>query len=388
MTDWLTWQDTTPDDERRMRDLVRLFDEPRTVDDLGIGQIRDTLGDALFPGTSTVHARARYFLLVPWAFLKAARSSEGAGLLDKARKYERQTVTALKSADAVGMIGRDIGADLKTLPSQLYWSALRRYGILRTDRPRGALRRFHPHHPDPDWDVEIPIPQGFPAGISGLELQPEEADWLRERILTATSGTYLSHLITHPAPSDDYAAPWDHPALDTAPELVQRLVHDAELFSLLMHGAQLLYNLMLGEAYAHAVEESSITVPDYPRHFDDWTGRVAADSDRLESWDVERFLGHVGSLNPNLREPTRWFVNDWYAQVVKGGALEPESSAARKLIRDRERLTKGDLSRLTHPQLLQKWRGSSGSGRLLYRWPQVRTLLDDLTTAKGSDARA
>lgn len=40
--------------------------EPGTLDELGIGSIRDTFSDELFPGTSTIQTRARYFLFVPW----------------------------------------------------------------------------------------------------------------------------------------------------------------------------------------------------------------------------------------------------------------------------------------------------------------------------------
>ncbi|WP_408647239.1 DUF6361 family protein [Tessaracoccus coleopterorum] len=41
------------------------------MDELGIGQIRDVFSNVLFPGTSVTQTRARYLLLVPWAFLKA-----------------------------------------------------------------------------------------------------------------------------------------------------------------------------------------------------------------------------------------------------------------------------------------------------------------------------
>ena len=49
----IAWLDTSPADERRMREIVRLFSDTGTLDDLGIGQVRDGLGDLMFPGTST-----------------------------------------------------------------------------------------------------------------------------------------------------------------------------------------------------------------------------------------------------------------------------------------------------------------------------------------------
>ena len=68
----IAWLDTSAEEERRMRELVALFSEPGTLDNLGIGQIRDGLADLLFPGISTVQTRARYLVLIPWTFQRAA----------------------------------------------------------------------------------------------------------------------------------------------------------------------------------------------------------------------------------------------------------------------------------------------------------------------------
>jgi hypothetical protein len=62
------WLDFSDRDRRRALDAVDLFREEDTRDDLGLGVIRDAFADRLFPGTSTIQTRARYFLLVPWLF--------------------------------------------------------------------------------------------------------------------------------------------------------------------------------------------------------------------------------------------------------------------------------------------------------------------------------
>ena len=51
------------------------LNEPGTLDELGIGPIRDTIADTLFPGTSTIQTRARYFLFIPWILQKAEEGS-------------------------------------------------------------------------------------------------------------------------------------------------------------------------------------------------------------------------------------------------------------------------------------------------------------------------
>jgi hypothetical protein len=59
------WLDYSEHERRKMLDVVDLFREHDTRDELGVGSVRDVFADMLFPGTSTIMTRARYFLLVP-----------------------------------------------------------------------------------------------------------------------------------------------------------------------------------------------------------------------------------------------------------------------------------------------------------------------------------
>jgi len=47
------WLDADNEQRRRMLEVVDLFKEEGTLDELGIGSIRDALADSLFPGTSS-----------------------------------------------------------------------------------------------------------------------------------------------------------------------------------------------------------------------------------------------------------------------------------------------------------------------------------------------
>jgi Family of unknown function (DUF6361) len=67
------WLDTDNEQRRKMLEVIDLFNEEGTVDELGIGSIRDALADALFPGTSVLHTRLRYVLFIPWLLQRAAR---------------------------------------------------------------------------------------------------------------------------------------------------------------------------------------------------------------------------------------------------------------------------------------------------------------------------
>ncbi len=65
----LAWLDYSEHERRKALDVVRLFQDKGTVDELGVGTVRDALADHLFPGISTIQTRARYFLFIPWVAL-------------------------------------------------------------------------------------------------------------------------------------------------------------------------------------------------------------------------------------------------------------------------------------------------------------------------------
>ena len=128
----IAWLDASREDQRRMREIVNIFAQSESRDELGIGQVRDALSDSLFPGTSTLHTRARYLLFVPWCFVAAAAKGGTAARGERrVEDNERALIAGLTDLGATdGLIGRLAGVAVKTLPSALYWGALRQYAHL------------------------------------------------------------------------------------------------------------------------------------------------------------------------------------------------------------------------------------------------------------------
>ena len=63
MTSTFAWLDHSEEQRRQILDVLDLFREKGTIDELGLGTIRDAFADMLFPGTSAPQTKARYFLL-------------------------------------------------------------------------------------------------------------------------------------------------------------------------------------------------------------------------------------------------------------------------------------------------------------------------------------
>src|SRR4029453_18745501 len=136
MPSTLAWLDFSEEEQRRARELLAFYSEHDTRDELGIGTVRDALSDAMFPGTSVIQTRARYFLFVPWLFQEAARRGRsGPQLVEWVRQQERRLIEALRrggeGGPRSGLIGRVAGTRVKILPSTIYWTGLQRFQILR-----------------------------------------------------------------------------------------------------------------------------------------------------------------------------------------------------------------------------------------------------------------
>lgn len=57
-----------PDEQSRVGRILASLSQSESRDELGLGGVRDSLADRLFPGTSTIQTRLRYFFIVPWCF--------------------------------------------------------------------------------------------------------------------------------------------------------------------------------------------------------------------------------------------------------------------------------------------------------------------------------
>ena len=108
MASTFAWLDYSEHERRKMLDVIELFGERTTRDELGIGGVRDAFADMLFPGTSTIQTAAKYFLFVPWIYLSLEEKRiPSSKIAERARKLEILLAQELESSgETEGVIGR------------------------------------------------------------------------------------------------------------------------------------------------------------------------------------------------------------------------------------------------------------------------------------------
>ena len=397
----LTWLDSSEHERRSILELVSALNEPGTLDELGIGTIRDTIADMLFPGTSTIQTRARYFLFIPW-ILQIVEGGSRRGAEERARRLQMQLRNALVAAhgsNETGVIGREAGEALQRWPLDIYWVGMGRWRIRRhpgtissyftslgrpsplrllgraLDDPVEGRRDEAPDSIPSKWADIPPSPVGFPE-VASFVLSPDEARFLKERVVLSHPDSLLAHILQTGDGVDVYEAdfPWDHPTVHAAPVSAREWLYDARLFSLVHQGAVLLYNLML----ARELDDED-NYNEFSAELAAWSESIVDAGTDMNRWDRLSMWQRLIGANPRLHTRTWEFTDRWYelASAHKGGSIG-DLKEAQRLIRERERALKGARSRLTYAEARDRRRGFPTSARLEFRWTPVQRITSDI----------
>ncbi len=391
----LTWVDFSADQQRRMMELLGAWAERETLDQLGIGTIRDAFSDFFFPGTSTIQTRARYMLFVPWMYrdLEVQRISSGQ-IQDRVREYEEHVVVSLQRncPDEPGIIGAQAGRSVLQMPSSIYWTGLESWGIRRFEGLRRAYhqkldgfyeRLKHRRGLDSEvqqetaaqhnWHPKLPVsPEEWPAAKT-LALQHAEAIFLRDRTMEEHPDALLARLIDLRVADGDTPRLWAVPETQRLSSELREEMDRAQSFAELMQGANLVYALVLAE-----MDECAEAPEGYREQLLDWA-----------DLNVPRLSAHAQHADPGQwlavqqRRPSRSalsFEGRWRAHLLGLADLHDLAGdhEAKQMIAEREVRVKGRRARVHGGRRLERWTGLGQVSTLDFRWVTVRTMIADI----------
>lgn len=380
--------------------LLHFFRASEARDELGIGGIRDAISDQLFPGTSTIQTRLRYFFFVPWIYAELERRNiAGSKFGEVARQAEAALQDQLvrhELEDEPGIIGRNAGSLLKRLPSSVYWAGLESWGLRRFDgslqnylgqqeRRKELAARSRRINGGEDseaflvtWDANLLklCPKGFPIGAR-LALTSDEAQLLLDkwngrhpRSLLTWFANRLQREITVP----EAVHVWTHPFLAELPVHLRVLVEHGKRMDAATRGAAYLYNLLLAK-----IEKTR-----RPELVDEYREKLAtwAQTDLpLLQWDLDSFWPLVIGKGHAITTGTQSFLRAWLAIARAENGKVADSDVARRLIEARERGIKKSRSRFDNEAARKQWGGSAGIGHLDFRWRVASGYLEEWHTA-------
>lgn len=401
----LGWIDFSRTHRNKVMSVMDLFKEQGVIDELGLGTIRDSLSDLLFPGTSTIQTRAKYFLLIPWII----QDLESKGRIDRFfSDFEESEISFVKTLrkNSPQNNSRVIGATLlnanpKRKPSSIYWNGLRVYGILNFKGSINDYVNYLRYHfkkqltqkkqiseadgnvPGDDKDAnhlyqqhlwcQLPKPPVNWKTDLTIDLSEEEANFLKERIIRSNSESLWSFTLNNiPDKAKLFSDISDFLSVVTLPEKIRELVKLSVDFNTIMQGALIRYNLLIQLSRENG--RSNELEPIWKNYCNkiqnfDWAG-----------WDLNKLWDYC----PFIQLPTKTFVSNWI-EIIKAPVFNEVK--ADQLLKARELRLKGvRRSRLHDKAIAQKQKSFTGISvfengsvsYLTYRWNTVRTFLNDI----------
>jgi len=398
----LGWVDFSSADREQVSKILAMLKEKGTLDELGIGQIRDAFADLLFPGFSTIQTRAKYLITVPrilrdYHHLTKAEKRR-ITLTDYLKEKENEVAKLLvekHGSEEEGIIGstRIEDGGVSRRPSSVYWNAYRQFGIIKTDASLGEFCREYEkedhyehmrvEHEDGMDDekhktVKVKIPSYDPLWLDTLSMQltHEEADFLYQyilqsyRIADSLPAQLLKHNFLDKALEEEYSSLEALTALlsntNSISEMSQNTLKLANEFSLAMEGPHIRYNIIL--AQKHNFEES---VAKYTEEFIEWKKEVMSRNlfyDHVE----DAWLRVAGREHPRaFKTMTIRFVKSW-CELMRENASD---DILDELVQRQAINNKKERSLLRKKVVNEGW---VGIRRLDYRWLYVRKILKDI----------
>lgn len=400
MTSTFAWLDFDEPARQRMREIVEMLRQEGSIDELGLGRMRDAFSDRLFPGTSVLWRRAGYLLFVPWMYQQFERDGIGSVRPEAAaRRVQAKLRDGLRDGGATdGLIGARARFPVSP-PDVIIWAALSQWGVRESSA--GTLAQYrgtlgpNPLRAAEDapvlgsvWHPRLPpMPAEFPD-VDGFELRKEDAEFLSELVLAdddpvgspgfRRSDSLMADLLRREQLIGADAA-WTLPLSKHASDGLRQAVHVAGCFSDVMHGANLLYARLLAEA--RKKEEVIKAVDD---HIGEWIGHIAGSrAQELEQWAhrLDVCFAVIDEQRPT-RPSERGFVTEWTRLVLADPSGLTKSAAAGRLVVEREARSKRAKARLATPE---KDRGDGGNlpAPLGYRWSNAYSIAEDIRTGLG-----
>lgn len=383
------WIDFSSKDREKAMAVIDLMKENGAVDELGIGVVRDRLADILFPGTSTIQTRAKYFFIVPWCMIEAEKNFKNkVDYLKRLNNIETDVIKALiknEPSNTTGIIGKYSIGTLKRKPSEIYWNGLRTYNIMPFNISRNQYissiktnknndieegddkDSYYLDNDEIRWNI-TKSRKNWKENLT-LSLTKEESEFLKEKISRYHPNSIYSYIINNKDISLEDEDIYYLTFKNTLPEVVRNDLDLALNFGKVIHGAHIRYNIILRQ-------KNSVEIDDYEDYWNQWCNEMSQFN--WDKFNIDRIYEFAQAT-----KGTKEFIEGWFKATreldnINLGQLD-------KMIEAREYSLKGQCAKLKNYGNVDvsKW---VGLDMLEYRWRNVKTLVKDIKDGEKLNA--
>lgn len=396
----LGWVDYSREERETIKELLKVLGESGSLDELGVGIVRDSISDLLYPGTSVLHTRAKYYILIPELFKKAMKSglttsSEVRNLIntdqDRIARALRRAIDEETGTKAAGIIGGRSDRGVKMKPTRIYWNALRTTEILCNSdmsfddacsavagynrKTQNIVIKYESEDDGGDADdvgagnfalFTTPCKERIEDYLENptLHLRKDEADYLRTQFLhvPVMKNTLMEYCLKT-------KTSYQGVALDDIPTegMPEVLAHNLELateFANFIYGAYIVYNLLFienGGEYATAEEKSRLE-----NKYRAWKKKSPGLPHRDE---ILKFVRNHEHYKAALRD---FLIR--FESAVKNNTTDSCSDEEKRIIKQREQACKSVKAKIGKDYPYQEIQSSP----MNYRHGTGQTIISDI----------
>lgn len=399
------WIDFSEEHRDRVFSVVDLLSSEGSVDELGVGVIRDAIADWLFPGVSTIQTRPKYFIIIPQillSYLKKFHNKEKLPVLkDYVHEEEKRIMNQLaknyKYVGGEGVIGVNVAqnnGELARYPTSVYWNGLRKHGIINTKlsfseylKHNDLSKYSHAGNKDENandemasfdetFGIKCPLFDDIDDDTK-MELTEDEAGYLKDQFLSTNGlekqkGNLLSQILKSTERIEIMAG------ASSFTNLAENLLEDELLnletkriliiavdFDFLIYGAHIRYNIQLHKKAGNKSQQ-------YEKDWKKWLVDLRNRRTNIEQLDFQFIFS---TLATRTGASTQRFMFEW----KKGILVETiDIDHLDNLVRKQEIDKKGGKAKLTSTKgEYSEWVGLQ---RLQYRFTQAKKIIIDITT--------
>jgi hypothetical protein len=410
------WVDYSSKERALVTEVLSMLKEKGTLDELGIGQMRDTFADILFPGFSTIQTRAKYLVTIGYIFQDYLELPEKVriktDLIEFFSKKEDEVANQLVNnhGDNVpnGIIGRESlsSGGVARKPSSVYWNALRQFDIVHAKTgfrefcklyQQAANSKVQIHHEEDDNNPSSEIHSLIDKeayNYNWLEdvrvpLSKDEAQYLKNKIQRSPliRNSVPSQILINGLLSDVVEmnaklenSDWRVNALyewlktTEVSDECKRILASSLDFSLVMEGAHIRYNVLIAKQMQDSELSRKIEfLEQNEQDFKQWKYDIQSNKENLFSEvNINNWFDILETHGRNINKSAREFIQEWCSKIRNGIAIDELDEFIEKRAKDNKQ------ARCLLNKALPETQGWVGIRKLEYRWPTALAILSDI----------
>jgi len=410
----LGWIDFSDTDKQKVLKVLELLKPDGTVDELGVGVVRNSMSDAMFRGITTIMTRAKYYFIIPRildSYLKLKHISISAkdylhnqenGIMNElTEKYDiegtltKERIIGYTIVQENQKLPKNRHKELERKPSTTYWNGVREFEIYKgqlslvnflylLDKDKsnkistGYIAEEGDTGDDRDSDHTGHVPFSLPDYDKdwrkdlSISLTSEESDFLKQKIIDTQKKTLLGQILTNKQWTKEFLKAktfedlCDLPFVLKLPEETQATMFTAKDFWQIMYGAHIRYNIIF-----HSRNGSKRYMNICKGLWNDWVRDMK--KFRWKNFNIET-VWSITKSHSRVKPFTEKFIKNWI-KLISSGKIN--TSKLDELVEKQEKDNKSGRSKLK-PDYEEKITGWIGIRNMEFRFDNAKIIVNDI----------